>query len=225
MSSNRPKVLHEVANRSMLGHVLAAVKRRGRDAHRRRRRARTARTWRRKPARHAADAEIFVQRERLGTGHAVLSAREALERRTTTSSSSMRDTPLVSPETLAKLREPLRRGAAVVSLGFEARDPTGYGRLHHGRRRACSPSASTRMRPKKNGRITLCNGGLMALRGDVALAILDRIGRGQRQGRILPDRRGRDRPRGWTSRRRRGRVRRRRCTASTIGRSSPTRSG
>ena len=31
-------------------------------------------------ARHAADAEIFVQAERLGTGHAVLSAREALAR-------------------------------------------------------------------------------------------------------------------------------------------------
>ena len=79
MRSSTPKVLHEVAGRSMLAHVLAAVdesrRRRARAGGRsgpgrRRGRGAQSRAWR----------EIFVQTERLGTAHAVLAARDALER-------------------------------------------------------------------------------------------------------------------------------------------------
>ena len=131
-------------------------------------------------ARHAA-VEIFVQRERLGTGHAVLSAREALARKDDDVIVVYADTPLVSTETLAKLREPLRRGAAVVSLGFDARDPTGYGRL------IMAGDELLDIREHKDATeeertITLCNGGLMALRGDVALSIIEKIGKENAKG-------------------------------------------
>src|SRR6202043_4020272 len=65
-------------------------------------------------------------------------------------------------------------GAAVAVLGFRPRDPTGYGRLVTvgGKlvaiREDRDASATERA-------ITLCNGGLMALDGRRALAILDRI--------------------------------------------------
>ncbi|WP_210489806.1 bifunctional UDP-N-acetylglucosamine diphosphorylase/glucosamine-1-phosphate N-acetyltransferase GlmU [Microvirga antarctica] len=180
MRSGRSKVLHEIANRSMLGHVLAAVQDAGATA--------VAvvvgpdsEMVAAEATRHADGAEIFVQRERLGTGHAVLMARDALQREENDVIIVYADTPLVSTVTLAQLREPLARGAAVVSLGFEARDPTGYGRL------ILEDDELVDIREHKDAseaerEITLCNGGLMALRGDVALAILDKIGNANAKG-------------------------------------------
>jgi bifunctional UDP-N-acetylglucosamine pyrophosphorylase / glucosamine-1-phosphate N-acetyltransferase len=180
MKSGRPKVLHEIANRSMVGHVLATVGAAGatevgvvvgpdRDDV-----AAEARKI-------VPDARIFLQRERRGTGHAVLSAREALERNPDDVIVVYADTPLVTPETLANLREPLAKGAAVVGLGFEARDPTGYGRF------IMSGDELLDIREHKDAseeerKISLCNGGLMAIRGDVALAILDKLETKNAQG-------------------------------------------
>jgi bifunctional UDP-N-acetylglucosamine pyrophosphorylase/glucosamine-1-phosphate N-acetyltransferase len=173
MKSAKPKVLHEVAGRSMLGHVLAAVGSAGatrfavvvgpdRDDV-----AKAARTA-------LPDAAIFTQVERLGTAHAVLSARAALEQPADDIVIAFGDTPLITPGTFAALRAPLATGAAVVALGFEARDPTGYGRLVQ------SGEKLLAIREHKDASeaeraITLCNGGLMALRGDIALQILDAI--------------------------------------------------
>ncbi|MCB8820815.1 bifunctional UDP-N-acetylglucosamine diphosphorylase/glucosamine-1-phosphate N-acetyltransferase GlmU [Microvirga rosea] len=173
MKSDKPKVLHAIANRSMLGHVLASVTAAGADqvavviGPDRDDVAKDAR-------RHFADAQIFVQTERLGTGHAVLSAKDALARKPDDVIVVYADTPLVSVETLAQLRAPLAAGAAVVSLGFEARDPTGYGRL------ILSGDQLLDIREHKDAseaerQIRLCNGGLMALRGDVALSLLEKI--------------------------------------------------
>jgi bifunctional UDP-N-acetylglucosamine pyrophosphorylase/glucosamine-1-phosphate N-acetyltransferase len=173
MKSAKPKVLHEVAGRSMLGHVLAAVGSAGatrfavvvgpdRDDV-----AKAARTA-------LPDAAIFTQVERLGTAHAVLSARADLEQPADDIVIAFGDTPLITPGTFAALRAPLATGAAVVALGFEARDPTGYGRLVQ------SGEKLLAIREHKDASeaeraITLCNGGLMALRGDIALQILDAI--------------------------------------------------
>ena len=150
----------------MLGHVLAALKAAGATRRRRRRRARSARTWRRKLQQALPEARIFVQRDRLGTAHAVLSAREALERKDGRRDRRYGDTPLVSfrkpsPSCARRLRE----GAAVVAMGFEAKDPTGYGRF------IMSGDELLAIREHKDASeaeraITLCNGGLMAIRGD-----------------------------------------------------------
>src|SRR5918998_3580440 len=128
MKSGRPKVLHEVAGRSMVAHVLEAVTRAGasriavvigpdRD------------DVAREVARAAPGAEVFTQHERLGTAHAVLSARAALQRRVDDIVVAFADTPLMRAETFERLRAPLAEGAAVVALGFAAKDPTGYGRF------------------------------------------------------------------------------------------------
>ena len=75
------------------------------------------------------DATTFVQRERLGTAHAVLAAREAIARGADDLLVVFGDTPLISAETFARMRAPLEKGAALAVLGFRAADPTGYGRL------------------------------------------------------------------------------------------------
>src|ERR1700754_3562247 len=81
-------------------------------------------------AKHIApQAEVFEQRERLGTAHAVLSARAAIARKSDDVLVMFADTPLVQAETLSRLRDALAQGAAVAVLGFKPADPKGYGRL------------------------------------------------------------------------------------------------
>ena len=74
-------------------------------------------------------AQIFVQRERRGTAHAVLAARAEIAKGYDELLVVFTDTPLVRPQTLGRLRKAIAQGAAVAALGFRAADPTGYGRM------------------------------------------------------------------------------------------------
>ncbi len=173
MKSGKPKVLHQVANRSMVGHVLATLAKAGASSV-----AAVIGPDRDDVAKEVQkgfpEARIFVQKDRLGTAHAVLSAREALALGADDVIIAFGDTPLVLAETFAKLRAPLAQGAGVVAMGFEAKDPTGYGRF------ITSGDELLAIREHKDAseaerRITLCNGGLMAIRGDLALTLLDQV--------------------------------------------------
>jgi bifunctional UDP-N-acetylglucosamine pyrophosphorylase/glucosamine-1-phosphate N-acetyltransferase len=90
------------------------------------------------------------------------------------------DSPLIRPATLTRLRAPLANDAAIAVLGFRPADPAGYGRLIMkdtdliAIREEADASATERQ-------ITLCNGGMMALAGKSALAILERIGNDNRK--------------------------------------------
>lgn len=171
MRSSRPKVLHEIANASMLAHVLAAVQAAGADGLAvvvGPDRADVAEAVRKA----APDAEIFVQTERLGTAHAVLAARPALERGWDDILIAFADTPLVRPETFRALRDAVASGDAVAALGFEAAVPDGYGRLL-----VDASGSLVAIREHKDAtdseRATrLCNAGLMALSGAQALSLL-----------------------------------------------------
>jgi bifunctional UDP-N-acetylglucosamine pyrophosphorylase/glucosamine-1-phosphate N-acetyltransferase len=180
MRSAKPKVLHEVAGRSMLAHVLCAVREAGAT-----RVAVVVGPDRDDVARAAERAlpgvEVVVQRERLGTAHAVLAARAALERGADDLIVAFGDTPLIRPATFATLRAPLGEGALVSVLGFEARDPTGYGRLvREGDRLVAIREHRDASEAERD--ITLCNAGLMGLSGAQALAVLDRIGNANAKG-------------------------------------------
>jgi len=122
------------------------------------------------------DAEIVIQMERLGTAHAVLAARKVIARGYDDLLIVFADTPLVRPETLVAMRSKLAGGKnAAVALGFEARDPAGYGRFVM----AAGGLEAVREDREATGaerEITLCNAGLMALDGRQALALLDSIG-------------------------------------------------
>ncbi len=179
MRSSRPKVLHEVAGRSLLGHVLnvcsaesdavAVVVGPEHDDV-------SAQTML-----FAPDAKVFVQRERQGTAHAVLSARKAIEKGADDILVVFGDTPLIRPRTLAKLREALAGGAAVAVLGFQPADPAGYGRLVTKGGELLAIVEHNDATPAERA-IALCNGGLMALDGRQALKILDRIGNANKKG-------------------------------------------
>jgi bifunctional UDP-N-acetylglucosamine pyrophosphorylase/glucosamine-1-phosphate N-acetyltransferase len=180
MRSARPKVLNAIASRSLLAHVLAAVRGAGGtmtavvigpDAE----------PVAAEAGRILPGAEIFVQAERRGTAHAVLAARTAIARMPDDVLVIFGDTPLIRPQTLARMREALAAGAALVVLGFRPKDPTGYGRLVLDRGELVAireeRDASTAERA-----IELCNGGLMALAGRTALPILAQIGNDNSKG-------------------------------------------
>ncbi len=180
MRSALPKALHAIGGRSLLAHVLgAAIKAGGgdiavvvgpdHDAV-----AQEARAL-------APKAKIFEQKQRRGTAHAVLAARQAIARKPDDILVMFADTPLVRPQTLRKLRAALARGAAVAVLGFRPTNPAGYGRLIM-RGHELLAIREERDASDAERRITLCNGGLMALAGKSALSILDRIGNANAKG-------------------------------------------
>jgi bifunctional UDP-N-acetylglucosamine pyrophosphorylase/glucosamine-1-phosphate N-acetyltransferase len=173
MRSALPKALNAIGGRTLLAHVLASAEQAGcgeiavvvgpdhgavaREVHA-----------------LVPAARIFEQKERRGTAHAVLATREALYAGVDDILVMFSDTPLVRPQVLSELRAALRDGAVVAVLGFRPADPKGYGRLlTHGNELLAIREDNDATPEEK--RIALCNGGLMALAGAHALAILDRI--------------------------------------------------
>lgn len=180
MRSARPKVLHAIANQSLLAHVLAAVKGAGGTS--------TAvvvgpgaAAVEAEAKRIAPQGEIFVQSERLGTAHAVLAARSAIATKPDDVLVIFADTPLITPQTLSRMRAALAEGAAVAVLGFRPADPTGYGRLVVQGGELLAIREELDASPDERA-IGLCNGGLMAFAGSSALGILERIGNQNRKG-------------------------------------------
>jgi bifunctional UDP-N-acetylglucosamine pyrophosphorylase/glucosamine-1-phosphate N-acetyltransferase len=173
MKSARPKVLHEAAGRSLVGHALSSAVAAGAS-----RLAAVIGPDRDDVAKevraYAATAQVFVQTERLGTAHAVLAARAALEQPADDVLVLFADTPLVRPETLSRMREALAEGAAIAVLGFSAADPSGYGRL------ITDKGELVAIREERDAnadelKIGFCNAGLMALAGAHALTLLEAV--------------------------------------------------
>ena len=176
MRSSRPKALHEIAGRSLLGHVLTAVANASiavvvgpehDDV------AANARVY-------APQAQTFVQAERRGTAHAVLAAKAAIERGADDILVIFGDTPLIRPQTLESFA-PRSPAARLSRCWGSAADPTGYGRLvtEGGELIAIVEHADA---TEEQRAIPLCNGGLMAFDGKVALQILERISNDNRKG-------------------------------------------
>ena len=174
MRSSVPKVLHRIAGRTMLAHVLHAVRAAGAE-----RIAVVIGPEREDVATEVRsvvpDAEIFVQSERLGTAHAVLAARSAIQGGADDIVVAFADTPLVTAETFSALRAPLGGGAALAVLGFEAKVPTGYGRLIQRAGNLVAIREERDASPEER-QVRLCNAGLMAIAGNRALSLLESIG-------------------------------------------------
>src|SRR5580658_6403866 len=179
MRSALPKVLHAVAGRSMLAHVLGAVSA-----------ARVTATAIVVGPHHEAvmaeakrvlpNAECFEQRSREGTAHAVLAAKAAIARGADEILIVYADTPFICTATLNRLRAAVAGGAAVAVAGFRPADPSGYGRLiiEKGQLIAIREEADASAKERASG---LCNAGVMAFAGKHARTILRRIGNKNRK--------------------------------------------
>jgi bifunctional UDP-N-acetylglucosamine pyrophosphorylase/glucosamine-1-phosphate N-acetyltransferase len=126
MKSALPKVLHAIAGRPMLAHVLGVAKEQGAErilvvaAPDAEAVAKLARDW---------GAETIVQDRQLGTGHAVLRGEMPLAGFEGNLLVLYGDTPLLSATTLKRLIAALGPGVDFAALGFRAANPTGYGRM------------------------------------------------------------------------------------------------
>jgi bifunctional UDP-N-acetylglucosamine pyrophosphorylase/glucosamine-1-phosphate N-acetyltransferase len=128
MKSHLPKVLHRAAGGALLGHVLAAASAArgavgvvlGRSA---------AEVRRILPS----GTRVFLQKRRLGSGHAAMTASAWLRGRPGPVVLLMGDAPLVRPETVRALLTLHRRERnAVTLLTARVPDPRGYGRVVRG---------------------------------------------------------------------------------------------
>ncbi|MEP0520820.1 MAG: bifunctional UDP-N-acetylglucosamine diphosphorylase/glucosamine-1-phosphate N-acetyltransferase GlmU [Hyphomicrobiales bacterium] len=180
MKSSLTKVLHCVGGMPMLGHVIATAKSIGAnrlaavvgpDAD-------AVETF---LAKNAPTADIFVQRERLGTGHAVMAAKPFYSKENNASIVLYGDTPLVRGETILQITKLLEGDADLVVLGFEPKVPTGYGRL------LMDGDQLTAIREEKDAteqerEVGLCNAGAMGFGPGVLGALLDSLTSDNAQG-------------------------------------------
>ena len=173
MKSSLPKVLHKIAGLPLVCHVvrqvqsigksdIAVVVGRGADE------VSSA------VKEFSKTANIYLQKERLGTAHAVLSAREMLSKNYDDVLIVFGDTPLIEAKSLERARDELAHGADIVVMGFITENPSGYGRLieKDGNLKAIIEEKDATTEQKK---IKFCNGGVMALNGKLALSLLEQI--------------------------------------------------
>ncbi len=173
MVSARPKVLHEVAGRPMIGHILATL-----DALSFDRKVVVIGKGMETVAAVVAPAATAIQDPPQGTGDAVRAARAALAGFAGDVVVLFGDTPLLTAATIERMVA-ARRGAgdpAVAVLGFRPSDPAAYGRLVRGADGTLERIVEARDATAEERAIGLCNAGIMAIDGARLFDLLDRIG-------------------------------------------------
>ena len=178
MKSGLPKVMHRIANRPMIQHVLAAAAELA-----------PARTivvvapGMEAVAEAVSPAETAVQMTARGTGHAVMSARPALQGFEGDVLVLAGDVPLISSATLKALLAERRRKpeAAAVVAGMRPADTSPYGRLvmRDGMLEAIVEAKDC---DAEHAAIGLCNAGLWAIDGKQLFALLEGVGTDNAKG-------------------------------------------
>ncbi len=179
MKSSLPKVLHPVAGRAMIGHLLDRLDELAFD---------------RKIVVLGAGADVVaaavdpvptvVQDPPRGTADAVLAAREAMAGFDGDVLVLFGDTPLLTAATMERMIARRRAGddPFVVVLGFRPDDPAGYGRLVLDGDGTLQAIVEDREASDEERAITLCNAGIMAFDGRRLFAVLDQVGNANAKG-------------------------------------------
>lgn len=178
MKSKTMKVLHPLAGRSMIGHVLHAVQTLGPT-----RIVAVVGTQRDQVGPHITEqvpeAVLAVQESQDGTGHAVRIAWDALpaEARTGTVVVAYGDTPLLEGESLRAFVDFHRSTADKVSIltGVVA-DPQGYGRIIRNDAGGVEAIVEQKDATPEQARIAEINSGILAFDADFLDAALPRLG-------------------------------------------------
>jgi bifunctional UDP-N-acetylglucosamine pyrophosphorylase/glucosamine-1-phosphate N-acetyltransferase len=172
MKSSIPKVLHPLAGLPLVAHVLKAAAAAGASS------CSVVIPPNAKGFETLAtpiETRFFEQTERLGTAHAVLMARQALADVSGPVLVLYGDTPLVSRESIRNLAMAVENGADMAVIGFNAKNPTGYGRLITGEGGELLAITEEKDATPEERALSLCNSGIMAFRGHLLLPLLDRI--------------------------------------------------
>ena len=187
MRSDTHKVLHPIASRPLLLHLLDRV-----DALGAERRVVVVGKGRDQVEKAIAgrDAAIAIQSEQKGTGHAVQQAAEALAGYDGPVLVLYGDTPFVQAETLRRMIDRLDGdgGPGVVVLASEPADPLKYGRIILGQADRIAKMVEFKDATEEERAVRLCNSGMMAVRADDLFRWLEKVGNDNAAGEYyLPD--------------------------------------
>ena len=187
MRSDTHKVLHPIASRPLLLHLLDRVEALGADkgvvvVGKGREQVELALRGR--------DVTIVHQAEQKGTGHAVQQAADALGDYDGAVLVLYGDTPFVEAETLQRMLDRLDGdgGPGVVVLASCPADPARYGRIILGQGDRIAKMVEYRDATEEERAIRLCNSGMMAVRAKDLFRWLARVGNDNAAGEYyLPD--------------------------------------
>ena len=187
MKSSLHKVLHPVAGRPMLLHLIAST-----DALSPQRKVVVVGAGREQVEKAVAghDVTIAVQEQQHGTGHAVAQAQAALDNFSGDVLILYGDVPLVSAETMARMLDRLNAAdaPATVVLGFRPGDAAAYGRIIANEAGVIDRMVEFKDASAAERAVDLCNSGLMAVRSQDLFALLARVGNDNAAGEYyLPD--------------------------------------
>ncbi|MFN3814993.1 bifunctional UDP-N-acetylglucosamine diphosphorylase/glucosamine-1-phosphate N-acetyltransferase GlmU [Brevundimonas sp.] len=177
MKSPLPKVLHPVGGRAMLDHAIDAA-----EALNCERIVVVVGTHSPEVRAHVEKrlgaAAIAVQDPPLGTGHAVLAAREALKGFAGEVVITYGDVPLLKADHIA----PVFGAEGVTVLGFEAADPSAYGRLIVDEAGTLKAIVEAKEATPDQLAVTACNSGVIAVDADLLFQLLDQVGNDNAKG-------------------------------------------
>jgi len=172
MKSRLPKVLHPVAGRPMIGHLLDRLDELAID-----RTVVVLGAGAEAVAEAVDPVPTMVQDPALGTADAVMAARGAMADFDGDVLVLFGDTPLLTAATMERMIARRRAGddPFVVVLGFRPDDPAGYGRLVLDGDGTLEAIVEDREATEEERAITLCSAGIMAFDGRRLFALLDEV--------------------------------------------------
>ena len=185
MNSDLHKVLHPIAGRPMLLHLMASFstlppaktvvvvgdKRDQVEA-----------------AVAGTGALVAVQDPQLGTAHAALQAKDALAGFDGVVLVCFGDCPMLTAETIRRLCAPLETGALVAVLGFRPRDTAAYGRIIADADGNVSKMVEHKDASPEERAVDLCNSGVIVAAAHDMWRLLEAVGNDNAAGEYyLPD--------------------------------------
>lgn len=185
MKSDTHKVLHTIAGKPMLLHLLDSLA----DAD-------LARTVVVAGDRHeqlaraleGRDVTVALQEPQLGTAHAALQAKDALADFSGLVLVCFGDCPMVQADTVRRLFAALEGGARVAVLGFRPADPLAYGRIIADGDGTVAKMVEFKDASAEERAVNLCNSGLIVAHSDDMWSLLGSVGNDNAQGEYyLPD--------------------------------------
>jgi bifunctional UDP-N-acetylglucosamine pyrophosphorylase/glucosamine-1-phosphate N-acetyltransferase len=187
MRSDIHKVLHPIASRPVLLHLLDCVDALGADK-------RVVVVGKGRDQVEAAiagrDVTVAIQPEQKGTGHAVQQAAEALQGYNGPVVILYGDTPFVRADTLRRMIDRLNGdgGPGVVVLASSPADPLKYGRIVLGHGDRIAKMVEYKDATEEERAVRLCNSGMMAVRAKDLFRWLEKVGNDNAAGEYyLPD--------------------------------------
>ncbi len=172
MKSNMPKAMHTIAGRPMIAHLISTLESVGVD-----RLCAVIGRDMNDVAATVAPHETAVQNDPLGTGHAVLSAKQTLGDLEGDVLVLFGADPLITPDTIRAMisRRQQDDDPTVVVLGFQPEDNTNYGRLIQAADGTLVAIVEEKEATPAQKAVRMCNAGTMAIDGRKIWSLLERV--------------------------------------------------